>query len=171
MSKLFKLTTLSILSLIAIFGLFNNVSTEASTQYTVNAKSGLNFRNQNCKIIKTLRYGTKVNGTSGSITCKVNGINYKMINTADGYAAEKFLSAVTKPTPSPNGTYTVNAPSGLNLRDRNCGRVTTVRNGIKLGRVNNDDIFDCTISGKVYTMYPVIYNGKDYHHAAKVFLK
>ena len=87
MSKLFKLTTLSILSLIAIFGLFNNVSTEASTQYTVNAKSGLNFRNQNCKIIKTLRYGTKVNGTSGSITCKVNGINYKMINTADGYAA------------------------------------------------------------------------------------
>jgi hypothetical protein len=167
MSKLFKLTTLSILSLIAIFGLFNNVSTEASTQYTVTAKSGLNFRNQNCKIIKTLRYGTKVNGISGTITCKVNGINYKMINTADGYAAQNFLSAVTKPTPT---TYTVNATGGLNLRDIGCNKLTTVANGTKLGKKDYPKPADCIISGKAYTLVPVSYNGKTYF-AAKVFLK
>jgi hypothetical protein len=165
-----------------------NINTQAQTQarYTftqriVTATSGLNIRDKNCNVLQVVGYGTLIDEASKeTISCNVRGKSVKMINvnrflsTGEGYVAESFASIVNdKPLSGTiqDTTFIVNASSGLNLRDENCKRVTTVKNGTALKQVLSTDYFRvCNAKGEYYMMTRISYNNKEYFVATS-FLK
>jgi hypothetical protein len=160
-----------------------NVNTHAQSNVSayrvVTATNGLNVRDKNCKRIETIGYGTTgwTNDNSNPpINCTINGKSVKMVYlqynvpSSEGYVAELFLASITSKDFDYNNsiageesTYPklkVNATSGLNLRDGNCKRVTTLSNGTRLSAYGHTDYMPICKVGKIYhQMVRVIYKG------------
>jgi hypothetical protein len=187
--QLQKITALAFATLLILPAITTSINTHASVNSKmVIAKSGLNFRDQDCKKMGVLKYGAKV--TQGTITknCTINGKVVKMtsITNADnkaGYVAESWLGAVveTKSMTTPvrtanvlkkanfdqNKSYTVNTTSGLWLRDMNGKIMKKVPYKTVLQSFNS-----CfkgsgvgvpplvTSKGKTYELNYVCYNGQ-----------
>lgn len=144
--------------------------------YLTNAKSGVNFRDQNCNIIETLGYGTLVlkHDTRANITCSVNGKNYTMsavnYDYQNGYIATSYLTALEQNNPKfDTGLATVNASIGLNIRDSNCKKIGALPNKTQVQVVGTDIAATtvCQVDGKNYLMTPVLINGKTAYMANK----
>jgi hypothetical protein len=192
--------TKKIISLIALafaIALPTQISTHAQTtqsgNYIVTATGGLNVRDQNCKKIDTIGYGSWVDSEylKPSINCTFNGKSTEMLYVtyfggSQGYIAKSYTSLVynvifdysgfngVKYTNAQTGpVFKVNVSSGLNLRDQNCKRILTVANGTQLQAVTQTDNFiTCKAAdNKYYSLNPVWYNGKQYFAATYYMLQ
>ena len=143
--------------------------------------NGVNIRDKGCKIVDQAGYGEPLqsdNDNPINLICNIGGQNMKMLsygavfgsgNTQlkDSYVASKFVQEVKS---GASGTYTtqdkvrLNNPSkgGVNLRDNNCQRVTTLpnetysENSMGLG----GSVKICQASGQFYTMGYFVYQGR-----------
>lgn len=182
---MFKHISLSLLALALFLSPVSSLSAHAATPTdyrVVSTTKGLTVRNSKCTKVGTVAYATILSPNSTkTITCKVNGVNQKMINyyntygTGDNdvYVASAFTEKLLVGNFDPNkATVQVNAIGGLNLRDKNCKRVTSVPNKTTLtlptGLGGSIDM--CQRGGKFYSMSAVNYKGNMYY-VADVFLK
>jgi len=140
----------------------------------VTARSGVAIRNSNCKKIGALSFGELLTNTSSkTINCKVSGRNIKMTNISrvfgDSPSGELFVASNFLTELKQGGadyskkSVKVNAVGGLNLRNDNCKRVTSVPNGTELNLPTGGlggSIKVCRAGNQFYSMNQVDYNGK-----------
>jgi len=179
MSKIITLIS----TFLVLFSL-TNINTNAATiekGYVVTASRGLNVRDSSCNKIATIPLNTKVytaiEVSKTSINCKINGkninliaVNYKPMSDDFGYMSTQFLQTIKRNPDVRAGIVVVNSGSGLNLRDKNCKRVTTVPNKSKLTIAASDNLLVCKSRGEYFDLVPVIFNGKELF-AASFYLK
>jgi hypothetical protein len=159
-----------------------SVSAEDSPAYMiVTHPNGINIRNSNCQIVDQAGYGEPLYFGGGApipLLCKIGGEDVELLNygavfgnrnteLTDQYVAAKFVKKVNNGS---SGTYTtqdkvrLNNPSGggVNLRDNNCQRVTTLPSGTysenSMGLGGSVKI--CKAGNEFYTMGYFIYKGK-----------
>jgi hypothetical protein len=166
MSKIFSIFFVVVLITFSFFGLFSNVNASASTSapYIVNATNGLNIRDHSCNIVNTVKYGTVMHSitVNDKISCNIKGINYTMLRAysqSEGYIAEKFLTPIIQ---NPNGfigtNAKINTTAGLNLRDQNCRKITTIPSNTIVKTLGSEPLV-CTVNGQFYYMQAIQYNG------------
>jgi hypothetical protein len=190
MSFSIKTITLSLCGLALAATSLPTVTTQAQASQpyylenyvVVSAPRGLNYRDRNCNILKTLPQDTVMSTGSGfeQITCNIKGRNLTLTQAnqtfGDGSGGFIYLRAtslirtasVEAGEPGLNGP-TVTATSGLNVRDQNCKRVVTVPNGFKFEDHKagfGGSMTLCKVAGKYHSMVPVIYNGQIYQVAS-----
>ena len=152
----------------------------------VNHPNGINIRNKECQIVDQVGYGEPLqsdNNNPINLICNIGGQNMKMLNYGnlfgngnnalkDMFVASKFVQEVKSGI---SGTYTtqdkvrLNNPSGggVNLRDNNCQRVTTLpnetysENSMGLG----GSVKICQAGVEFYTMTYFIHKGEIYQVA------
>lgn len=173
-------------SLILTFSIFSfnlpKVAVNAqNTEYIiVTHPNGVNIRDKNCNIIDQVGYGVPLykNDNPIDLTCNIGGESMKMLNyytvfgngtteQGNSFVASKFVQEVRS---GATGTFTtqdkvrLNNPSGggVNLRDNNCQKVTTLPSGTysedSLGLGGSVKI--CKAGGEFYTMGYFIYQSK-----------
>jgi hypothetical protein len=163
-----------------------NINTQAQSDVSnfkiVTATNGLNVRDKNCNRVGTIGYYTVlVEESKSSITCTINGKSVKMVNYAtyfgevnalNTYVAENFTKdLISNNSLTYSENFKVDATAGLNLRDENCKRVRTVKNGTILkNSYGGSAINICKAGNDFYDMSDIEYNGKIYKVASK-FLK
>jgi hypothetical protein len=164
-----------------------NINTQAQTPVSfyrvVTATKGVNVRDENCKRIDTVGYGFDfVYGSDQkTINCTISGKSLKMLpfNTPgfNGFIAEMYTAPINYKDFDYGNSYAgdvasypvlkVNATSGLNLRDYNCKRVTTLKYGTKVSAFGHtDDTRICKAQGTYHAMTRVLYNGDIYYLAS-----
>ncbi len=166
--------------------------TSANAQTTtdlaiVTASKGLNLRNQNCGIITTLKAGDIARKTPSAptINCNINGINYTLTKVeefsfnsptngeSNYYAALQYTKPVfglneafAKRPVNTSVTPTVLAARGLNLRDSNCNRISTVANSFRfdpqLYPAEGGGFTICKVGKSYHLMHNVSINGSSY---------
>ncbi len=148
----------------------------------VNVKQGLNYRDRNCNVIKTLPMDTVVSTASGweQINCNIKGQNLTLTKAdetfGEGVGGFIYLKATSiirgngpaAGEPGLQGPRVV-ATSGLNVRDSNCKKTTAVPNNFKFEDHSagfGGSMHLCKVRGEYYNMTPVILNGKVYQVAS-----
>ncbi len=183
MSRFFTTITLSLAIIAGIFSLtVSPISANAQsiTGNVIAAKAGttINYRDQNCKIIKTLNATNAlfVQPGEAKITCTINGTKYNMIKVSGltprqtGYVAENLVTTIGNVADGGNSTK-VNSVSGLNIRDSNCKKLGVISNNTSVSIPNTDNFGGvCVINGKIFHMMPITYKGST-AFVASLFLK
>lgn len=159
-----------------------SVNAGAGPEYMiVTHQNGINIRDKNCKVVDQAGYGEPLYRASDNpvnLTCNIGGQNIQMLNygmvfgngnilLADSYVASKFVQEVKDSgmrTITSQDKVRLNNPSGagVNLRDNNCQKVTTLPSGTysenSMGLGGSLKI--CKAGGEFYTMGYFIYQGK-----------
>jgi hypothetical protein len=174
---------LSILFALVSVPLNANAQT-SQTNYVVIAKAGLNVRDANCNVMRVMPYGDIVYiATNQTITCKVNGVNVKMINidqffgenTTGQFVAESMIKPVLSGNFSIDNrtTLNVNAVGGLNIRNQDCKIIGAVANNTNIAipiEGVGGSVHVCERDGKFYDMTYVMHKGQ-LAYAASYYLK
>ena len=189
-----KLTLLSVLT-VAITGLSLNtaVNTQAASQnlqynyLEVTSSNGANLRNANCEKIGAVNSKTiliqnvyLLDGDKQNLSCKVGNKRYLMIpvnvvsiTDAKGpytgtYVAKEFTNIIGNIPSNLSSKQLVSSPNGLNTRDKNCKKISSLKNGteVEVEYSNLKPIF-CKVNGQIYHLTLLIGN----RYAASLFLK
>lgn len=143
---------------------------EDSSLSKVNTTKGLNVRDENCKRIGTIPFGALVQvfDNSQTFTCTINQKTYSMDYTTMGYAvATEFLT----PIYSTFSSLKVDSNSGLNIRDINCKRITTLAANTEISIVSQAQLnsLTCSVNGSTYAMNQV-FDGTNTGYVATAFV-
>jgi|GEM_PF-1687261 len=156
---------------------YAQTNNSAAKEFAVNATKGVFVRNNKCAKVGSQRYGSLVSQASNkTITCTIKGVSYKMINVnlvfgnvntndAELYIASKFVSPLITNDKLTSTKYKVNNTRGLNLRNANCKRITTVANGTIVDQPKDGmggTISLCRVGNQFYEMTDIVYQGKAY---------
>ena len=175
------LTTLFTFSLVLTSLSINTLATGLISRYSsyvyeVAPSDGLNMRDSNCKKTGLLSKGeilVEANNTASSvndISCSLGGVSYlmkpamKYSNYGQGniqrfYVADSFLNKIGKVFGNgESADLAVNSSNGINLRDKDCKKVGTAKNGAVLKSVSQNGII-CKIANQTYHLKQVNYNG------------
>lgn len=164
------------------------VTTQAQSnqdyEVVVGTARGLNLRDKNCNVIKTLPMDTimMVKGGYNFISCNIKGQTLQLAQayeifgngvSSEGYIYLPATSSIIRSSEPSQATGLkgprVNATAGLNIRDNNCRRVATVPNNYKFEDPKagfGGSISLCKVRGQYYEMTPVSYKGQIYQVAS-----
>lgn len=184
-SKLFGVFLVAVLIAVGFVGFYPKTIAQAADTtnasiFIVNATSGVNVRDKDCKKISGAKHQAEVfKDTSKKLTnisCTVNGVKldftpvaYKKMSNDMGYIATKYLSPVLGDMLKA-GNYKVANAKGLNVRDQNCKRINTLSNNTAIKINVGDAYIICKVSGKYYFLQGIEYKGKT-QYAATIFIK
>lgn len=184
------LTSLSVNTLAT--GLPNRYS---SSVYEVAPSDGLNMRDRDCKKIGLLPKGEILveenypNSNQNDINCNLGDVSYVMKpmnkyskyeqgTSSVFYVAASFLNKIGQVfsgydsdggVGKGGGDMIVNSSNGINLRDKDCKKIGSAKNGAVLKSISQNGII-CKIANQTYHLKQVNYNGQNYY-AASLFLK
>ncbi len=177
MSRIFTTLTLSLALVAGLFSL-SPISAHAGgfgenmvVQVNSTARSGLNVRDQNCKVVGKLKFEEVVTIVrDGQNTCTVNGVVHFMKSIDQGsYISSNFISYIGNVFTENSGTI----QSPVNFRTANCTRISTLTTGTSVAfeptRVGNKitPSKTCVIAGSTYAMIRVTANSKDGYVASR----